>query len=135
MFTCPSETLRLEGELINDLIPDCKSNADENILHLMLTGKYKHNLTQIASKYNSKEHRHCFNGHPKFYHVNKECMYQINKKGILQTCRNGKHLQNCSKFNCQKYFKFKCPRYYCIPMGYVCDGKIDFLGDLMKSTV
>ena len=83
-------------------------NAVENILHLILTGKYKHNLTQIASKYNSKEH--CFNGHPKLYHVNKECMYQINKKGILQTCRNGKHLQDCSKFNCQKYFKFKCPR-------------------------
>ena len=128
LFTCPNETLRLEGELVNDLIPDCKSNADENIIHLMLTGKYKHNLTQMASKYNSKEHRHCFNGHPKLYHVKKECMYQVNKKGILQTCRNGKHLQDCSKFNCQKYFKFKCPRYYCIPMGYVCDGKIDCPG-------
>ena len=128
LFTCPNETLRLEQKLVNDLIPDCKSNADENILFMMLTGNYEHNFTQISSKYNSKEQQHCFEGHSNLYHVSKECKYQVDQKGILQTCRNGKHLQNCSDFNCQKYFKFKCPKYYCIPMGYVCDHKIDCPG-------
>ena len=130
LYTCPNETLTLEWELVNDLIPDCKSNADENILYLILTNNYKYNLTQsdTSSKYNSEEHRYCCEGHPKMYHVSKECIYQVDQKGILQTCRNGKHLQNCSEFNCQKHFKFKCPKYYCIPMGYVCDGKIDCPG-------
>ena len=132
LYTCPNETITLEWELVNDLIPDCKSNADENILYLILTNNYnyKHNLTQseTSSKYNSEEQRYCFEGHPKMYHVSKECIYQVDQKGILQTCRNGKHLQNCSEFNCQKHFKFKCPKYYCIPMGYVCDGKIDCPG-------
>ena len=74
LYTCPNETITLEWELVNDLIPDCKSNADENILYLIFTNHYKHNLTQseIPSKYNSDEQRYCFEGHPKMYHVSKE---------------------------------------------------------------
>ena len=125
IFTCPNETLRLDNKFVNDLVPDCNSNADENILYLILTANYKYNMTQIFEKYNSNVHKHCFEGHPKIYHVSKECIYKVDKNGILETCRNGKHLQNCSDFNCQKHFKFKCPGYYCIPMGYVCNGKID----------
>ena len=125
LFTCPNETLTLDKKFVNDLIPDCDLSADENILYLMLTTNYKYNMTNISKKYNSNVHKHCFDGHPKIYHVSKECIYKVDKNGILQTCRNGKHLQNCSDFNCQKYYKFKCPGYYCIPMGYVCDGKID----------
>ena len=130
LYTCPNETLTLEWKFVNDLIPDCKSNADESILYLILTNNYKHNLTQseISSKYHSEEQRYCFEGHPKMYHMSKECIYQVDQKGILQTCRNGKHLQDCSEFNCQKHFKFKCPKYYSIPRGYVCDGKIDCPG-------
>ena len=45
LYTCPNETMTLEWELVNDLIPDCKSNADENILYLLLANKYKYNLT------------------------------------------------------------------------------------------
>ena len=125
LFSCPNESLRLDEELVNDLIPDCKSNADENILHKILKANYIYNMTHISSKYNTMQYRHCFEGHPKMYHLSKECIYTVDQKGILQTCRNGKHLQNCSNFNCEKYFKFKCPRYYCIPMGHICDGKID----------
>ena len=128
LFTCQNETLTLDNELVNDFIPDCKSNADENILYLMLTDNSKNNLTHISFKHNSSEQQYCFEGHPKVYHVSKECIYQVDQKGILQTCRNGKHLQNCSDFDCQKYLKFKYPKYYCIPMGYVCDGKIDCPG-------
>ena len=48
LYTCPNETMIIKWDLVNDLIPDCKSNADENILYLILINKfhYKHNLTQ-----------------------------------------------------------------------------------------
>ena len=128
IFTCPNETLKLDNKFVNDLIPDCNSNADENILYLILTTNYKHNMTKISKDYSSNVQKHCLQGHPKMYHVSKECIYKVDKNGILETCRNGKHLQNCSDFNCQKYFKFKCPGYYCIPMGYLCNGKIDCPG-------
>ena len=38
-------------------------------------------------------------------------------------CRNGGHLENCEKFECN--VMFKCPNYYCVPWTYVCDGKWD----------
>ena len=128
LFTCTNETVMIQRKLVNDLIPDCHANVDENILFSMLTNNYEQNITKISSRYSSKEHRLCFEGHPKFYHISKECIYEVDHNGILQTCRNGKHLQNCFQFNCQKYFKFKCPKYYCIPMGYVCNGRIDCPG-------
>ena len=85
LFTCPNETMTLDNKLVNDLIPDCKSNADENILYLILTGDNKHNVTQISTNDNPKEQRYCFEGHPKLYHVSKECVYEVDQKGILQT--------------------------------------------------
>ena len=74
--------MTLDNKFVNDLIPDCKSNADENILYLMLTGNYKHNVTQISTNDNPKEQRYCFEGHPKLYHVSKECIYEVDQKGI-----------------------------------------------------
>ena len=59
------------------------------------------------------------------YFVKHQCIYEINEEGTLQTCRNGKHLQNCTNFNCKDVGKYKCPGYYCIPMAYVCNGRID----------
>ena len=85
IFTCPNETLRSDRKHVNDLIPDCNSNADENILYLILTANYKHNMTKISKKYNSNVHKHCFEGHPNIYHVSKECIYKIDKDGILET--------------------------------------------------
>ena len=38
-------------------------------------------------------------------------------------CRNGSHLENCEKFECN--VMFKCPNYYRVPWTYVCDGKWD----------
>ena len=84
LYSCPNETTTIKWEIVSDLIPDCKSNADENILYLILTNNYKHNLTQseISSKYYSEKQRYCFEGHPKMYHVSKECIYQVDHKGI-----------------------------------------------------
>ena len=44
--------------------------------------------------------------------------------GILGP-HNGKHLEQCADFNCNNVGKYKCLGYYCIPMSYVCDGKVD----------
>ena len=38
-------------------------------------------------------------------------------------CRTGEHLSQCENFECNQ--NFKCPGHYCIPHGYVCDGKWD----------
>ena len=123
-FTCPNETMQLDVKLLNDLVPDCSSNADENLLYSLLTNVYIHNVSQI-SKTTDTQNRHCFDGHPQTYHTSETCIYRTDQYGNLQPCRNGRHLENCKHFNCRKILKFKCPRYYCIPMGYVCDGKVD----------
>lgn len=68
---------------------------------------------------------YCYNGHPYVFSNNAKCIYEIDEIGLLQICRNGKHLENCSSFNCHEFGKFKCPVYYCIPVSYVCDGKVD----------
>ena len=90
IFTCPNETLTLDNKFVNDLIPDCNSNADENILYLMLTTNYKHNMTNISKKYNPNVHKHCFEGHPKIYHVNNECIYEVDKNGIFKNLQKWK---------------------------------------------
>ena len=51
------------------------------------------------------------------------CIFRLNKKNHIIPCRTGSHLQDCSEFECNK--EYKCPLYYCIPWGYVCDGKWD----------
>ena len=59
------------------------------------------------------------------YSIKQECIYELNDDGDLETCRNGKHFEQCEGFNCENVGKYKCPTYYCIPMSYVCDGKVD----------
>ena len=118
-FKCPNELKVIPIKQVNDLIPDCLSALDEPILSTLL----KNN--SFSFMINSSEERYCFFGHPHTYSSNKECIYEIDKYGALETCRNGKHLENCSDFNCEDINRFKCPGYYCIPLGYVCDGKVD----------
>lgn len=59
---------------------------------------------------------HCFS---KF----QVCIYKVGQKRRLQFCPNGAHLAKCAHFVCTRHFK--CPAYYCIPWGYVCDGRWD----------
>ena len=56
-----------------------------------------------------------------FYEVSPICSYRLNAQGHLLPCNKGEHLQNCKPFECDVLFK--CPGYYCIPWGYICDGK------------
>ena len=51
------------------------------------------------------------------------CVYRLNSYGTLVPCKTGSHLQECRGFTCNLHFK--CSGYYCIPWGYICDGKWD----------
>ena len=57
------------------------------------------------------------------YEIAEICLYRLNKYNKLTPCRFGGNLENCKDFECNRMFK--CPDYYCIPWGYVCDGKWD----------
>ncbi len=68
----------------------------------------------------------CFPGDQKCFHIYKYCFYELHDSlgpGFLKTCRNGRHLTNCSTHECS--YQFKCHSYYCIPWAYLCDGKLD----------
>ena len=58
-----------------------------------------------------------------FYDISDICSYKLNKKGELLPCSKGDHLQNCKLYECN--MMFKCLDFYCIPWGYICDGKWD----------
>ncbi len=66
---------------------------------------------------------HCFPSHSNCYNTSDICMYRLKRNGILIPCRTGSHLQNCEEFKCNA--GYKCTGHYCIPWGYVCDGKWD----------
>ena len=57
------------------------------------------------------------------YEMKDVCSYKLNNQGHLIPCSKGEHLKNCELFECN--VMFKCPGYYCIPWGYICDGKWD----------
>ena len=58
-----------------------------------------------------------------FYDIPEICSYKLNEEGQLLPCSKGEHLQNCKLHECN--MMFKCPDFYCIPWGYLCDGKWD----------
>ena len=68
-------------------------------------------------------HLPCNYGNSKCYYFNEICIFRLNKYLNIIPCRTGSHLESCQNFECNIHFK--CPGYYCIPWGYVCDGKWD----------
>ena len=113
-FQCPDGS-NISNILLNDLVADCIIDAaDEPILKTL--NKRTFNCSTL-------DEIPCRAGHPRCYHVSDTCNYQLNSLNLLYPCRTGEHLQNCTKFKCN--MKFKCPGYYCIPWGYLCDGKWD----------
>ena len=65
------------------------------------------------------------------YQISEICSYTLNEQGHLLPCNKGEHLQNCQQFECN--MKIKCPKFYCIPWGYICDGKWDCPGGYDES--
>lgn len=56
-----------------------------------------------------------------YFNVSEICSYRLDKSGKVTPCSKGEHLQNCRQFECNALFK--CPGHYCVPMGYLCDGR------------
>ena len=42
-------------------------------------------------------------------------MYKLNEDNHIVPCRNGGHIENCGKFECN--MMFKCPDFYCVVPG------------------
>ena len=105
--------------MVNDLIPDCGSDADDE----QLLKSIKQNIIYSCS---NKNQIPCRIGHPRCFNISDICTFQLNEMNHLIPCRTGEHLQNCTDFECNMLFK--CPSSYCIPWGYVCDSKWDCPG-------
>ena len=116
MFTCLNGT-KISSLLVNDLFLDCgPSGEDEMVLQYV-------KLNRVKFECSNFNQLHCLEGHPRCYNVSDICSYKLNTEYKVTPCRNGVHLQNCGDFSCN--MKFKCPNFYCIPWGYICDGKWD----------
>ena len=111
-FTIPSY-------MINDLVEDCQMLDDElEIQDILKMNERK------AEQLCSENMLPCLRFHPKCYHREHQCKYDISENGHLKYCRNGGHLRNCKLFPCPVDY-FTCPGSYCIPWRFVCDGKLD----------
>ena len=73
-------------ETVSDLSPDCQRRSN---LSLELCN----------------EPKYCYQDHPMNYSIKQECIYELNDEGNLETCRNGKHLEQCKDFNCESVGK------------------------------
>ncbi len=57
------------------------------------------------------------------FYITDICKYTLRRQKYLYPCQTGEHLQDCTNFQCSTMFK--CPNQFCIPWGYICDGKWD----------
>ncbi|XP_053380278.1 uncharacterized protein LOC128548815 [Mercenaria mercenaria] len=55
------------------------------------------------------------------------CVYDTDPAGFEIGSRSGQHLQECEHFSCPMN-TVKCPRSFCLPMKFICDGKIQCPG-------
>ena len=117
-FTCNSGKV-IAKILFDDMVSDCGPNAeDEPLLKLLLNKKVYYSCERSGE-------RPCMVGHIRCYKITDTCIYLLSQYNSLIPCRNGAHLQICSKFECS--MMFKCSNSYCIPWSYVCNGKWDCL--------
>ena len=116
VFTC-NNGLKIPPTKVNDLVSDCGPTEEDELQYIQLL---KHG---IYHKCKEPGQLPCILGHTKCYKINEICIYRLDQYGHLTPCRIGSHIEKCSNFSCSKHFK--CPNYYCIPWGYLCNGKWD----------
>ena len=114
-FSCKNFTLDMS--LLNDLIPHCAENYDDESL---LKSIIEDNIYLPCPL---KGQLPCKRGHPKCYNISEICIYRLDNHINLYPCKTGAHIQKCDNFECHQHFK--CPKYYCVPLSYICDGKWD----------
>ncbi len=127
-FLCNESGISIPLSAVNDLIPDCGLDAeDEAQLMLILMAE---NSNQSFS-YKRGKPNHCLNhgqlscreGHFRCFFPYEICIYNMNMYNHLLPCRNGAHLMECIQFECNAMFK--CSDSYCIPWHYVCNNRWD----------
>ncbi len=102
----------------DDLITDCEvSSEDEQIQQAVL-------LKQVIFPCPDPNQLPCLPGHPKCYFLKDICIYRLDRRGNIDSCRTGSHLQQCDLFECPNHF-YKCHNAHCIPWSYLCDNKWD----------
>ena len=102
---------------IDDLVPDCVTNAEDEPKLKSILELEKFYSCQMPYEIPCKE------GHDKCYNITEVCIYTLNMYNHMTPCRNGAHVQNCVKFECN--MMYKCLNSYCIPWSYVCNGVWD----------
>ena len=116
-FWCTDSTCVLES-VKDDLVSDCKDKSDEPMYQLLLNKEIdnRNRCPQIGMIPCEKGHNRCFL-------LRQLCVLNYNIHDMITPCRNGAHLRNCRKYPCTG--SFKCPDSYCIPMRYICNGRLD----------
>ncbi len=127
-FVCYSGT-HIPIDRVNDLIPDCPGSLAEDEMALQLYYKG----AEISDPANdltfdtncSMTSAQCIEGFPyACYRRDKICVYEIHHHtNLLMYCRNGGHLSDCERHECPS--RYKCTKSYCIPLHYVCNGRLD----------
>ena len=118
-FQC-SDGNKISEIWVNDLVPDCVSEEDEEEYKLILLQETMmiHNNSDFIS-YLNKDSMPCTVGHTKHFPKDKLCVVDHDNDGHLRYCRNGLHLQHCEYVRCVGMFK--CHRSYCLPVHKVCN--------------
>lgn len=115
-FMCKSGTI-LNSIFQDDLVADCGGEAEDEPILLSLLKHHKEAPCKPPAEISCKE------GHTKCYNTTDICSYKLDRWDQLAPCRNGGHLEQCDKFQCN--MMFKCHKSFCLPWSYVCDGKWD----------
>ena len=113
-FPCISDNIHVK----NYLTTDCSPNRDNEKKPIL-----EYNSNSICQENGQLP---CRGQDNKCYNITEMCIYRLNKNNLLNPCRTGEHVANCSLIQCN--MNFKCPGFYCIPWSYVCDGKWDCPG-------
>ncbi len=116
LFVC-EHGLKIDTLLVDDLVPDCGENAEDEG---MLISLLRDGAVVLCPDSNQIP---CRQGHSKCYNISRLCVYKLDKENHITPCRNGGHLRNCKDFECN--FRFKCSYSHCIPWAYVCNDRWD----------
>ena len=114
-FIC-SSGICIDGNFVNDLIPDCSDAWDEShSLAMKYYGFifYCHDEQEIP----------CVPSHSKCFGINHLCVYYHDTFGHISHCRDGAHLPKCRFIKFTNVFKY--PRSYCVLFRKVFDGMYD----------